>query len=177
MKTCLSAAVFASLMWIARGETPRGGHGLAYLPKNLPAPSAQSISDEELLARQKAEKFGGLAPKDSVGPGYELEKLSEFIHFLDEGTLVPRGAILFVPPRLNANVTSSLKGKFVDWATFSAKYRGNVQAFEVTIEQAAGHKPLDAARLEGAKRNGMILVAVLNRCPISVASPPSTSQP
>jgi len=155
-----------------------GGHGEEFIPKNRPAPAAVVTTDAELLAARKTQKFGGLAPKDQKQQTWELDANSSYIKYDGSVTLVPKGAILFVPDRFKDTVVTGMSGKFSLWNEFSTRYRGLVTPFEVTVEQASGAKPIEEERLAVARRSGLILIAVFNGNPISVHSNASgTSAP
>ncbi len=170
----LLISLFLPQMASAQQRTGGGGHGEQFLTKNRPAPAAIVTTDAQLLAAQKAEKFGGLAPKGQKQETWELEVNSSYLKYDGNVTLVPKGAILSVPDRFKDAVVTGISGNFILWNEFSTKYRGLVTPFEVTLEQAAGVKPIEAERLAAASRSGLILVAVLNGNPISVNSNAST---
>ncbi|RYD34680.1 MAG: hypothetical protein EOP87_08735 [Verrucomicrobiaceae bacterium] len=147
-----------------------GGHGEEFIPKDRPAPGAVVTTDEELLAARKTQKFGGLSPKDQKQETWDLDAHSSYLKYDGSMTLVPKGAVLFVPERFRDAVVTGMSGKFTLWHEFSTRYRGLVTPFEVTLDQASGAKPIEEERLSVARRSGLILVAVLNGNPISVHS-------
>jgi hypothetical protein len=169
MSSLLAVCLLPSM--VSAQQPPRaGGQGAQFIPKDRPAPAADVTTDAQLLALQKAEKFGGLAPKDQKQETWELEGNSSFIKYDGSVTLVPKGAILFVPDRFKDSIVTGMTGKFSLWNEFSTKYRGLVAPFEITIDQATGIKPIEEERLSVAQRSGLILVAVFNGNPISVSS-------
>ncbi|MBX3741237.1 MAG: hypothetical protein KF712_09625 [Akkermansiaceae bacterium] len=172
MKSALPLLAILALpsMASAQQRPGGGGHGEEFIPKNRPAPAAVVTTDAQLLAAQKAQKFGGLAPKDQKQETWELEANSSYLKYDGTVTLVPKGAILFVPDRFKEAVVTGISGKFSLWHEFSTKYRGLVTPFEITVEQASGAKPIEEERLAVARRSGLILVAVFNGNPISVHS-------
>jgi hypothetical protein len=172
MKNALSLLLFLALpsMASAQQRSVGGGHGAEFIQKSRKAPAADVTTDAQLLAAQKAQKFGGLAPKDQKQETWDLEANSSYLKYDGTVTLLPKGAILFVPDRLKDMVVTGISGKFSLWYEFSTKYRGLVTPFEVTVEQASGAKPIEEERLAAARRSGLILVAVFNGNPISVHS-------
>jgi len=165
--------VLLSQQQSARSEdTARGGgFGPKFLPDNRPAPVADAMTDEQLLARQAAAKFGGIAPEDQRTRTYDLASNSTFLQNGERFTLVPKGAVLQVPEKLASWVVKAPAGKFQPWPEFQAERRGQVVPFEVTMDQAAGKVPLDPGKLAAAKKAGGLLVAVCRGGPISVVKP------
>lgn len=150
--------------------------GIEHLPTNLKPPVGKAVSDKDLKARQNGEKFGGFAEADKEPKGWDLEKNSEFITFDGVVTLVPKGAILYAPERYSSSVITMMKGRFMLWSEFSARYRAVVGPFEVSIEEASGKAEINPERLEAARKNGTILVATMNQNPVSVnRAAPATS--
>lgn len=154
-------------------DQPSAARTYRTLPKNLAPPVAGGVTDEQLIRLREQQNL-----KIAAGPQretWDIEKNSEFIAYDKTVTLVPKGAILHTPERFRPNIVSGLDGSFLTWSEFIAKYRGLITPFEVTLEQATGEKPLDAARFDAAKKSGLIVVAVLNRSPISVLSAPTAT--
>lgn len=157
-------------------ERSGGGMGAQYLSPNRPAPAVVGTTDAQLRAMQNSQRFGGLSPKDlQKRETWDLEGHSEYIQFDGNVTLIPKGSILFAPDKLQQHVATGLSGKFMLWPDFSARYRGLVTTVEVNIDQASGAKPLDEAKMAVVKRQGLIIVAVLNGNPISVNPCPATA--
>ena len=160
---------FACASASAQTEVPSGsGHGIGFLPQNIPAPVGPPISDKDLKQRQASEKFGGFAPEGSVPKGWGLEENSEFIAFEGSVTILPKGAIIHVPERFQKCIVKKPEGNLILWNEFIARFRGLVQNFDVTIEEASGETPVKPERLEAAKKTGLILVGTYNRNPITV---------
>lgn len=153
-------------------QTPSGrGFGLHLVPKDLPAATRDTTTDEQLRLRRQAEKFSGFAREPREKEVHEIEKHSEFIAAAGNVTLVPKGAVLHVPERFRKNLVTGLTGKFQPFHEFIGSNRALLLPFEVTLDEALGKKPVDETKLEIAKRSGRILVAVLNRNPISMLPP------
>ncbi len=144
------------------------GHGIHFLPAERKAPVGPPATDAELTQRRNNERFGGFSTEDSGAKGWDLMAHSEFIAMEAQVTLVPKGAILHVPERFKANVVSKPEGSILLWHEFLGRYRGMVACFDVTLKEASGETPLDAARFDAAVKSGLIVVAVHNRNPISI---------
>jgi hypothetical protein len=178
MKLLFLAILVAASSGIADTDTPTKGLGIQCLPKNLPPPACDSTTDAQLKAVQDGAKFGGLAAEGFHRETWDLESHSQFIHFGDQTTLVPKGAILNVPKKLRDHIVTAPVGKMVLWNEFLGTYRGAVTFFEVDLQQAAGVKELDAAKYKIACNTDRIVVAVCDHNPISVvrratATPPN----
>lgn len=152
-----------------QGHTSRAGHGIQYLPAELKAPVAAGVTDEELKRRQAAEKFGGFAAEADIPKGWDLESNSEFIAFGGNVTILPKGAILYVPERFKANVVTKMEGNLMLWPEFVARYPGLVARVDVTMEEVSGQKPFKADRLEAERKRNLILVGTYNQNPITVS--------
>ncbi len=153
----------------APAPAPQAGHGIAFLPADRKTPVAPAISAEELKKRQAAEKFGGFAKEADLPKGWDLESNSEFITFGGNVTILPKGAVLYVPERYKANVVTKMEGNLMLWPEFVARYPGLVARVEVTMEEVSGQKPFKPERLEAERKRNLILVGTLNQNPITVS--------
>ena len=172
----ISAAIYLAASSGIMAAAPSGsGQGIQFLPRELKAPVANAQTDESLKKRQAAGKFGGFAPEGTERKGWDLMENSEFIAFNGGSTLLPKGSILHIPEKFRPNVVPKPTGKLVIWTEFAGLYRGLVTCFNVTLAQAAGQAPIDEARLETARKTGLIVVAMLDGNPVSVS--PRASQP
>lgn len=172
MKSLLSftlAPLLLSCMAAAEPE-PTAGYGLQYLPSRILESANDVTTDEALLARQKSEKFGGLRPKDQEMPSYDLASYSTFIQIGDRYTLVPKGAVLNLPEKLASLVVKEPTGLFVHWQEFQAANRATLTNLEISLEQASGQTPIEPAKIDAARRAGVLLVAVIRGGAVSVAS-------
>ncbi|MEO7101626.1 MAG: hypothetical protein ABI162_19910 [Luteolibacter sp.] len=150
------------------GDTPAsGGYGTKFLTEDKHAPAQRSVDDAKLLEIRNAAKFGGFAEQDGTPKDWSLEQNSEFISFEASATLLPAHAIIHVPEKLRSHVTPGLKGKFMAWQEFAARYRAVVTTFDVTLDEASGKTPLKPERIESLRKLDVIAVAVLNGAPIS----------
>ena len=83
-------------------------------------------------------------------------------------TIVPKRAVVYVPPSYRARVDGKRTGKLIDWATFLQRNRGWVHSVEVTLDQARGKVAIQKETEEAYKRLGRVVVATCQRGPISV---------
>ncbi len=86
-------------------------------------------------------------------------------------TLVPKGAVLFVPAVYRGRIAEKPSGKLVPWIEFCSRNRGWIHTETVTMEQARGEAVLSEEVTETHKRLGRLVVAVLHGGPISVKAP------
>lgn len=152
------------------GDQDTAGYGIQYLPSKILESATDVTTDAALLARQKSEKFGGLRAKADEFEGYDLSRYSTFIQIGESYTLVPKGAVLNLPEKFAAAIVTQPVGRFVAWQEFQATNRGSLSNLEITLEQAAGKVPIDPAKLDAAKKAGVLLVAVIRGGAVSVAS-------
>lgn len=153
---------------IATATPPTTGHGIQFLPKDRKPPVGSAINDETLKNQRSTGKFGGFAPEGSGPKGWDLMENSEFIAFDGIYTLLPKGAILHVPEKLRQHVVEKPEGKLMLWSEFAGRYRGLVNHFNVTLEQAAGQAAVPQELFESARESGLIVVAMMNGNPVSV---------
>ena len=82
--------------------------------------------------------------------------------------MVPRGAVIHVPPHLKSKIVQKPKGKLLRWPLFLQKYGGLFHTQEVSMEQAKGKNKIDPKVIEAYKGSSKIVVATYHRQPITV---------
>ena len=90
-------------------------------------------------------------------------------------TIVPNGAVLFIPDKLKSRISTTPSGKLIAWSEFLVRARGWVTTCEVSIEQATGKDPIPAERSAFWSKQDKIVVAVHQRGPISFRSNPTSN--
>jgi hypothetical protein len=83
-------------------------------------------------------------------------------------TLLPKGALLFVPEGMAERAQLPQGAEIVDWGHF---YRLNshwILPWNIRLEQALGEEALDLALFERLKRMGKVVVAICMDHPISL---------
>ncbi|MGC4016640.1 MAG: hypothetical protein QM755_19300 [Luteolibacter sp.] len=163
-----SASAFAQT---PQDKAPASGYGIQYLPSKILAAGSDVVTDDALRAQQKQAKFGGLQKVENERKDFDLASNSTFLQIGTDYTLVPKGAVLYVPEKLAGMIVTEPKGKFIPWGEFQQANRGSLARFDVTLEEASGKTPIDPTKLETAKRNGCLMVAVIQGGAISVARP------
>jgi hypothetical protein len=86
-------------------------------------------------------------------------------------TIVPKEAVIHIPPAYQARVNGKRSGKLVPWQDFFAKNRGWIHTHSVSIAQARGDSPMVPEQVDTYKRLGRVVVAVCHNGPISVKPP------
>lgn len=92
-------------------------------------------------------------------------------------TIVPNGAVLFVPEKLKSRISTQPSGGLLAWSDFLIRSRGWITTCEVSIDQATGKQPLPAERTDFWAKQDKIVVAVHQRGPISFRSAPTSNTP
>jgi hypothetical protein len=93
---------------------------------------------------------------------------STVLHDGRHWTLIPNGAVLFLPDAMKARVNAKPVGTLLPWSDFLAINRSWITTNEVTFDQAAENEPLPAERKEFWANQDKIVVAVHQQGPISV---------
>jgi len=107
-------------------------------------------------------------------------KQSTILHDGKNWTLVPNGAVVFLPEALKSRVNVRPVGTLLPWSEFLTKNPSWITTTEVSFDQAAGNETLPAERTEFWAKQDKIVVAVHQTGPISVrvaaASPTLTKR-
>lgn len=119
---------------------------------------ATTLTRKDLEKKKRAD-LGGLVSRSQI--------LSHGGHW----TLVPKGALLQVPPAFQSRVVNKPAGKLLSWADFYARNRGWIFTQPVEIAIARGEKPLNEQMVKNHRHQGRIVVAVMHNGPISVKAP------
>ena len=106
--------------------------------------------------------------------GQSIIKQSSILHDGTNWTLVPKGAVIFIPAALKGRVDVKPVGTLLSWADFLAKNRGWITTTDVSFDQAAGNQPMPAERAAFWAKQDKIVVAVHQNGPISVRIAPES---
>jgi len=132
------------------------------------------VTPQDLAARQQATPLAKLQEpaKDQakiVQPNEQsIIKQSAILHDGVNWTLVPKGAVIFLPTALQSRVDVKPVGTLLSWNDFLAKNRSWVTTNEVSFDQAAGVVPLAAERVAFWARQDKVVIATHQMGPISV---------
>lgn len=92
-------------------------------------------------------------------------------------TIVPNGAVLFVPEKLKSRISTKPSGVLLAWSDFLVRSRGWITICEVSIDQATGKEPLPTERSAFWAKQDKIVVAVHQRGPISFRTATTSNTP
>lgn len=95
-------------------------------------------------------------------------KESTILHDGKNWTLVPNGAMVFIPDAMRSRVNSKPVGTLLPWNDFLAKNRNWITTNEVSFDQAAGNEEIPAERAAFWVKQDKIVIAVHQNGPISV---------
>lgn len=132
------------------------------------------VTPQQLAARQMATPLAKLQEpaKDQakiVPPNEQsIIKQSTILHDGVHWTLVPQGAVIFLPTALQNRVNVKPVGTLLSWTDFLTKNRSWITTNEVSFDQAAGAIPLQAERVAFWAKQDKIVVATHQMGPISV---------
>ena len=102
---------------------------------------------------------------------------SDIVCFGGRATLVPKQAILHVPPNFAERLKFQPGAKIQNWAEFYVENRGWITTVEVTRVQAEGNQPMDEASCKRMADSTSLVVATYQGGPISVLPPKAPPPP
>ncbi len=95
-------------------------------------------------------------------------KQSVILHDANNWTLVPIGAVVYLPDALKARVNARPVGLLLPWSEFLTKNIAWITTTDVSFEQAAGSESLPATRVAFWAKQDKVVIAVHQAGPISV---------
>ena len=137
-------------------------------------PIQQLITPEALVKLQQIDPVARLekpAEGDAKAARPQNESIiaqSTILHDSYHWTIVPNGAVIFLPESQKARIVPKPEGKLLTWAEFLARNFSWLGTEEVTIDQAAGKVPLPQDRVSHWSKQDQIIIAVHLSGPISV---------
>lgn len=153
----------ATLMFCAMVASSLAGQPL--LPRITPDELARLQQADPMVRLQKPAageaEVGRPATQSLIGQSTILSDGTRW-------TLVPAGAVLHVPAKMQSRVNAEPSGELVAWLDFLRANIGWLGTCEVSFEQAAGESELPAERAEHWSKQDKVIVAVHQRGPISV---------
>lgn len=100
---------------------------------------------------------------------------STILHDGKNWTLVPKGALAFLPEILKSKVNTKPVGTLLPWTEFLSKNHDWITTCEVTFDEAAGNKEIPAGKAESWTKQGKAVITVHQGGPISVRLPDHNS--
>lgn len=138
----------------------------------LPRPTAATLTQ---LQQQAASPMGTVLQSAEGKPvvaapreEQSIIKQSMILHDGKNWTLVPKGAVVFLPTALKNRVDVKPVGILLPFTEFLTKNRSWITTNEVTFEQAAGNEALPAERAAFWSKQDKVVIATHQSGPISV---------
>lgn len=153
------------------------------LPRELKPTATDRVTPEALAAQRE----GGVGhnfrnpieASEHSGPPLERSPYqgSTILSFRDMHTVVPEGAVLWIPERVSDRVVADAgETRFVPWPAFLRANQAWIRPLPLTLEEARNMAPLTEEQQEGWESGGQIVIATLRGNPLApVFSPPSLS--
>ena len=113
-------------------------------------------------------KISNLPDPSKVNQPESLLATSDIICFGGVAVLVPKRAILQLPPKFADRMKMQVGCPFVSWADFYAANRGWITTVEVSRVQAEGNLELEKKTHERISKSNNLVVATFLTGPISV---------
>ena len=108
-------------------------------------------------------------------PGEQsIIRQSSILHDGTNWTLVPKGAVVFIPSPLNGRVDVKPVGTLLSWTDFLTKNRSWITTTDISFDQAAGNVPMPAERAAFWAKQDKVVIAVHQNGPISVRIAPES---
>lgn len=96
-------------------------------------------------------------------------KDSTILHDGSNWTIVPNGALVFLPEKFKNRVNTKPVGNLLPWAAFLEKNQSWLATHELTFEQAAANEALPAESVFAWSQQQKVIIAVNQRGPIMVS--------
>jgi hypothetical protein len=137
-------------------------------------PVLHRITPEELLKLQHGTPMTRLE-KPAQGPtavnrpsGQSIIKESVILNDGKSWTLIPKGAVIFLPEAMKSRVNAKPVGTLLPWTDFLTQNRAWITTNDVSFDQAAGTEALPAERVAYWTKQTKIVIATHRQGPISV---------
>lgn len=136
---------------------------------------------EKLRAATNQGPASQLAPSTGADPTKvskprDIASESDFLSFGGKVTLVPKRAILHIPPQYAGRIKFQSGSTVQTWGEFFAENRAWITTIEVTRMQAKGAEPLAEDVTQRIEKSSSVVVATYKTGPISVL-PPKVAAP
>lgn len=135
------------------------------------------VTAKELAEKQQNDSLSDLSQTEKSearvtrSTSQSIIAQSEILHDGEHWTLVPKGAVLFVPEKKSQNVGARPVGTLLQWSDFLAKNPAWISTHETSYAQASGDTPLPEKTVKHWAQQDRIVIAVHHGGPISVARP------
>lgn len=136
--------------------------------------ASRQLTEKELLALRNSSKARQIelqasTPKENKSHPSKSGILDRSTVIVSGGnwTIVPKGALLYVPQRYQNCFDVEGTGTFLDFKEFFLKNRSWLVTHSVTLEQARGKSALSEQTIKGFVTSGRAVVSVFRGGPIS----------
>lgn len=99
---------------------------------------------------------------------------STILHDGKNWTLVPKGALIFLPEAMKSRVDVKPLGTLLTWTDFLTKNRAWITTNDVSFDQAAGTEAIPPERVTYWAKQDKVVIATHRQGPISVRLAPET---
>lgn len=83
-------------------------------------------------------------------------------------TLVPKGAVIYLPQAMKSRVDAKPDGTLLAWPDFLARNQAWITTHDISFDQATGNKPLQTESVAFWPKQNKVVIAVHQKGPISV---------
>ena len=83
-------------------------------------------------------------------------------------TLVPKGAVIYLPEAMKSRVDAKPDGTLLAWPDFLARNQAWITTHDISFDQATGNKPLQTESVAFWPKQNKVVIAVHQKGPISV---------
>lgn len=138
------------------------------------SPVLVRITPQDLAKLQQTSPMSSLEkPAKNAAPTSQaveqsIIKQSIILHDGKNWTIVPKGAVIFLPEAMKSHVDVKPVGTLLTWIDFLTKNRSWITTNDVSFNQAAGSESLPAERVAFWAKQDKVVVAVHQNGPISV---------
>ena len=105
----------------------------------------------------------------------DLLTRSTIISYRGNWTIVPKNAVMFIPPAYEKRIVAEPEGTLLPWSEFYLMNRGWIHCQTVRMSDARGETNLNEGALAAHQSLGRVVVAVLKGGPISMPPVPPQS--
>lgn len=155
MKTTLMLLVLANSAFAA----------VPILSRTTPEALAKLQQDNPMRLLQSPPKEGAKIhrPEDQ-----SIIKQSVILQDGTHWTLVPKGAVIYLPEALKSRVNAKPDGTLLAWPDFLARNQAWITTHDISFDQATGNKPLQTESVAFWPKQNKVVIAVHQKGPISV---------
>lgn len=139
----------------------------------------------DALAKLQQESPMALLPPPPVKDGTnvrrpEAQSIIKQSLVLNDGknwTLIPKGAVIFIPEAMKSRVDVKPSGNLLGWRDFLTRNQAWITTTDISFDQATGKKPLQAERVAFWPKQDKVVIATHQNGPITVRVSKETQSP